>query len=476
MYEDGPTELRIADLRLGEACPVAIGRRRTKGPTAALDRWVAVRDAVVEWAGQPGTVDIERIESDLLGHLDPVQREVAARLFARCRDAIGDADVDADPVAARVISDDGRFALRVPYTFALTHPEGDTELLRLKLTRPSDADEAAVLALGTDPGAIPGDLLADPGQVEPIDVDPAEAERRVAALFALADAAPVGDRPRPGFHCWRCDRSAVCGAYPDPWGHRIPSSARTIKVSRSTLARLAECDRRVAWKALHQLPTPEEGLFDDPSTALVVGQALHRVLETALLDDDPEGVVATHAAGLPASEQADLWLLWERHTALSTGEPAGVDVTRTELPFGVTLPVPDADTAVVAIGTIDAAGREADGTAAVVEHRTGGLAEIPHLEQELYAVATWLATGDERVAVHHHHLRADPAGACTRRVFEGDDLRAALDDLLAAAQAIAGWDPFDSLQPRHTIGDWCRTCPFEVTCRSWRDEAPDSGG
>jgi len=144
-------------------------------------------------------------------------------------------------------------------------------------------------------------------------------------------------------------------------------------------------------------------------------------------------------------------------------------LTATELEFGVTIPIEDQDTAVVAIGTIDAAGREADGTAAVVEHRTGARAEIPHLEQELYAVAAAWRTQADRVAVHHHFLRADGDEACTRRVFDADDLQQALAYLRDAADTIAGWSPVASLEPEHTVGEWCGTCPYESLCKEWRD-------
>lgn len=468
-YDEPPIETAVGPVLLAAACGASASGRRTKGPRAGLDRWIAVRDAVAQWAIERPDPDLDRIEDDLFGLLDPLQRSIASRLFARCREVIGDAVVDPEPIAARVIADDGRTVIRQAVTFALTHADGDTELLRLKLARPSDEDEAAILLAGSDPGTVVADLLADPGQVEELPIDRATAEARAQALLALATT-PVSDpTPVPGFHCWRCDRTATCGAYPNPWGGDIPSRARTLTLSKSTLGRLAQCHRRVAWKAIHHVPVDDRDAFDDPSRGLVLGEAFHRAMEVALLDDDPAAVFEAYALALPASERDDLLHLWERHADLVADEPHPVAVRRTEYPFGVTIPVPDADTAVVVIGTIDAAGREADGTAALVEHRTGALADLPHLEQELYAVATWMATGEDRVAVHHHHLRADD-DACTRRVFDADDLHDALARLAEAAGEIASWDPDDSLAPQVGVGPWCRSCDYETTCVAWRPE------
>lgn len=467
MYGDRPVEWKPADLDLVARCPVSVGKRRTRTPASALDRWKALHDALVQWMADGRPTDTTRIEDDLFGSFDPLQRELVTAAFARSRDVIGEAALEPDPVAARVVSDDGRVVLRVPFQFTLVHPDGDREVLRLKSARPSTDDEAAVVTLGTDAGDNPGDLLADPGQVEPIEQDPLEARQRVDRLITVATA-ERGTTPVPGFHCWRCDRPAVCGAYPDPWGLDIPSSARTVKVSRTTLAHLGTCERRVAWKSLFAVPFPDRDVFDTPSPGRGLGSVFHAMIASALLDADPARVVAAAAEALAPSERDDLLLLWESHLALVEAEPHPVAVTAAEHPFGVTLPVPDLDTAVVAIGTIDAAGRESDGTAAVVEHRTGAAATIPPLEAELYAVATWMATGADRVAVHHHHLRAPIADACTRQVFEGAHLEAALADLLAAARTIAGWDADDALAAPHTPGEWCVTCDHEATCRRWR--------
>lgn len=464
MYDAPPVEHRPADLVLSARCGAATSGPRTKGVGASLDRWVALRDAIVDWAADPAP-DVDRIEQAFFGLFDPVQRSILVSYFARCREAIGDADVDPEPPAARVVSDDGRTMLRQAVTFLLEHPEGDREAICLKLGKPSTAEAAAVLSLGADPEATPADLLADLGHVEPIDVDPTAADAIISSLFEAATRDP-DPTPRPGSHCWTCDRTATCGAYRDPWDRgRPPASTRTVKLARSTLSWLGTCERRVAWKSLFQLPTPDDD--GEPGPGLLVGSTFHTALASALLDEDPDGVVETHARALPGSEQADLLHLWDRHLGTVAEEPFPVAVSTTEYPIGLTIPVPEHETAVVVIGTVDAAGREADGTPAVIEHRTGRRTEIPDLEAELYAVATWQTTGSARVAVHHHHLRSDDE-PCRRQVFGETDLHEALESIRAAATTIAGWDPDDALAVPYSVGAWCAGCPFEPRCREWR--------
>ncbi len=464
MYGDQPEEFAPHKLRLAAACPAATRGKRSRSPDAALERWKALHDAIAAWVGAGRPDDVSGIESAHFGVFDPLQRSLLTLAFHRCRTVIGDASVSFDPPSARVFDPTGERVLRVPFQFEFTHGDGDVELLRLKTGRMTTDDEAAVVALALEGSPPAFDLLADPGQAEEIVADPQDARRLVAELFAIAGAEPEPPEPRPGFHCWRCDRAALCGAYPDPWATDIPTRARAVKVSRTALDRVGTCERRVAWQTIHQIPRPEQDFSDTPASSL--GKAFHEVMEHAVAGGDPLAALAATRDTLAPSERDELSMLWDRHLEVVTTEPCPVSVTRTEYEFGVSLPVPDADTVVVAIGRVDAAGREPDGTVAVVEYRTGASPRVPDLEAEFYAVATWLRTGETRVAVHHHHLRS--AQGCVRSVFDHDDLIAALDLLVGAARAVAGWDQADALSVDHAVGPWCGSCDYEQLCKQWR--------
>ena len=313
------------------------------------------------------------------------------------------------------------------------------------------------------------EILLEPGQVDSLPIEPDRARAIVDELFALAaqERARTAEY-RPGFHCWRCPRVSVCPRHPSLSGEAPPNKTPSVTISKSTLSHLGQCPRRVAWKALIHVPTPGDDEFG--GTALAMGIGFHAAIATALLDDDPDGVIEAHAHGLPPSERADFLGLWDAHRQLAESESHPVGVTKTELPIGCTAPAPtpSGHHAVTMLGIADAAGREADGTPAVIEHRTTVARELPFLEQELYAVAGALAVGADHIAVHHHWLRAPLEEACTRRVFSGDDLAEARQRLVEAATEIASWSREDATSAPHRVGPWCEWCPYKALCEQHR--------
>ena len=216
------------------------------------------------------------------------------------------------------------------------------------------------------------------------------------------------------------------------------------------------------------MPTATDDEFG--GRALEMGIGFHAAISTALLDDDPDGVMEAHAQGLPPSERSDFLGLWETHRALSEAESSPVGVSATELPIGCTAPAPtpSGHHAVTMLGIADAAGREPDGTPAVIEHRTTAARELPFLEQELYAVAGAMAVNTDHIAVHHHWLRAPLDEACTRRFFSADDLAVAKEQLLDAATEIASWSRDDATSAPYRVGAWCEWCPYRALCEQHR--------
>ncbi len=136
----------------------------------------------------------------------------------------------------------------------------------------------------------------------------------------------------------------------------------------------------MAWARLYGIPT-DEG--DENGEHARLGSSFHEGAATALLADDPDAAFAAYAASAPGSEQADLLQLWDNHELLTETEPFPVDVRETEYGIGVTCHPsglyidykdrehPDRIVAVTMAGFADAVGKEADGTPAVVELRTG---------------------------------------------------------------------------------------------------------
>lgn len=470
MYGGGPTRLHIGDVLLEAACPASRLPGRTRTPRAALDRWTAVLDCITQWHADGAPRDASGIERDLLGILDPVQRDLCVRAFRAWREHIGgDGVVGFEPSWPSVASEDGDHYFAIPMQVEITHEDGAMEHIRLKATSPSPEEERAVVTLGAEDGIDYLEVLLDPGQVDALAIAPERARAVVAHLFDLA--ARERDRVSthvPGPHCWRCRRVSVCARYPSLAGEPPPSTTPSVLLSKTTLSHLGQCPRRVAWKSIFHVPAPAHD--DLTGSARSMGIGFHAAIATALTDADPDGVMESHARALPASERADFIALWDAHRALGHAEPHPVRATATELPIGCTAPAPTPDgaTAVTFLGVADAAGREADGTPAVVEHRTTTATTLPHLEQELYAVAGAGAVGADRIAVHHHWLRAPLEQACTRRVFGAADLAEAATRLMDAAREIAAWSRDDATSAPFRVGNWCDWCPYQSLCTRHR--------
>lgn len=468
MYSDGPRRLKPDDLRLEAICPASSLPRRTRKPDNALTRWKATMEAVTQWylEGTPDTV--ERIESDHFGALDPVQRELCTKAFRAWRDRVGKGGhAEFDVVGPSVEEGDAYMACAIQ--LALVGDDGTVENIKVKLRTPTSEDERAIITLGREPGIDYLEVILDPGQIDSLTIDPERAEEIVAELFAIGRMEFDRNRHVGGSHCFRCGRVSLCRQYP-PLGDSPPASGtKSVTLGKGTLSHLGECPRRVAWKGIFQLPD-DRSEFDETNPALAMGNQLHTAMAMALIDSDPDGVMRSHARPLAGSEQAEFLGLWDTHLALNQTLGHPVTITRTELPIGCTAPAGSGSgpVAVTFIGIVDAAGREADGTPALVEHRTTKRRDLPHLEQELYAVAGAMAVRTDRIAVHHHWLRSPIEEACTRRLFEDHDLRAARDSLVVAAAEVARWDREDATDAPFAVGDWCAHCPYETLCQRHR--------
>jgi hypothetical protein len=486
-----PVRVKVDAAVRRAACPASTGTG-SKLPRSQLDRWKAVYEAVAGWyrTDGPDAEVVPEVERAVMGYLDPVQAGICSGLFSSYRQILpkrSDETVDLEPPGSLVYDEARNASVAVATQIGLDGPNG-RESIRLKTgKRATTAEEAAVLHAGSDGDTAFFDALLVAGSLEEIESDPTTRDDVVAALLE-AGTAPVDARarPEPGPHCFSCPRPARCGQYPVAGGGSVGSTTRTVVITKTALRRFPECHRRVGWRRLYAIPDDQYDEEEEAPHGLSVGAAFHRAAAAALLADDPDAVVADAARALPPSERADLETLWEGHRSLAATEQAPVAVVRTEYGIGATVVVPgldvdsrdrvrrDAPVAVVFVAFADAVGREADGTPAVVEHRTGADGAGYHLEAEVYALGAALLLRADRVAVHTHHLR-DPDGAsCLRREFGPADLAAARDALREVAAAVAAWHPDDALAPPYTVGRWCTWCEFAGTCSRFRDGAATS--
>jgi hypothetical protein len=487
MYEDRPYLMERPDAlrRLWETCARSESSRAST-PRWQLERWKAVRDLIVAWYAddRPDSEAAPDLVERLAGWMDVVQRSLVERQFAGWR-AMYPKDpsisIDLEPPAVSVIDHDARVELRVSPTFRLVYPDGTAEQIRLRTGRHgSGPDDAAVFVAGREGDDVLVDAMVSHGIAEEVD-PPGDLPGRISELVELS----VRDRRVPlvpGLHCFGCASVARCGHYPVLGEGRVFVSTRSIVVSKSQLAWLGTCQRRVAWDRVFAVPTDRD---DDVElrSGLSAGVRFHELAAAAMSVEDPAHIVDDACRTVDPSDAAELRRLWENHVTLWKGHGAP-EARTTEFPAGFTLLVPGVHVdsrgrestqpvAVSFIGVLDVTGREEDGTPMVVEHRTGQAGDHAELECELYAVSAAEAirrrTGSwpERIAIHLHHLRPDPS-TCRRTVFTPDDLEAAVTALAGSAKVVASWHPLDSLSPDHSTGPWCDGCRHRVTCENFR--------
>jgi hypothetical protein len=487
-YGNAPLErIDLRSLDLFEACPAARGSG-SLFPSNALDRWIVVREATVEWhqAGMPTDVaSVEAIEEAFFSGWDSVQRRLLRDHFAAYRrlfppDVLS---VDLDPPFGVAIHEETNRSVNVGVQVDVETADG-WQALRLKTGRSgtSPTEAAAFYQPDEERTLVDVRLAADDLVTIPRPEDGGSIIDDLATRWDRAVAAPRTGRVA-GLHCYSCPRPARCGQYPVIGEGRVTSRTRTLLVSKTRLAAFARCVRSAAWPSVYGVPRDDGDEGDLDSTGLVVGNQFHRSVAAALLSDDPGAIYETAYATVAPSEVDDLRWLFDQHEAVWSADEPPVAVRRTEYQFGVTFVVGGAvldkrgnveegEVAVTFAAATDVNGWEDDRTAAVVEHRTGNASSaLPH-EADLYALSAWQAlVATERpvdtVAVHFHHLRADPAG-CDRRVYTPDRIEEAVSNLRAVATVLAGLDPGDALSPGYEVGGWCDWCQWVDRCGAFR--------
>lgn len=484
MYgQEPPRKLKVRDLELLGQCP-ASGGTRSQMPTSQLDRWIAVSDAIGEWYRQgDGEEDIADIESRFFGFLDPVQRAIASNLFTTYRRVMPKVEgqhVDLESWFSTVWDTDQNATLGAASQFALTSAEG-TELVKLKTGRSSTSDaEIAVLIEGAEEteGEISfTEVNASAGTAEALHLAEEDRQALIANLFEMARPSPGKKGTVPGLHCYVCARPARCGQYPAIDPTMSGSESRAVLMSKKWLAKLGRCERQAAWARMYGIPTDDDD--EDDRGPAELGISFHKATATALAADDPDAAFESAVTATPGSEQAQLRQLWDNLKRLHGDEPHPVMFRETEYGIGATAhsPGPYVDSrerqhdgrivAVAMAGFADGVGREADGTPAVVELRTGGGSSLP-LEPELYAVGAHLLTGQSPVAVHTHRIGNPDDLECNRQLFDDARLEMATEALSEAANRIASWHPTDALSAPYTVGEWCSWCQFSNRCAEFR--------
>ena len=454
---------------LGKPPPVA---NRNSPP---LRRWSATWKALeAELSGETAPVPLEQ-------GLDPVQAAIVASQIRTAASRLPDADqgeIDLEWPSVSVPIDAEE--LQVFFQFAVTRPDGRLEMYKLKTGQLREDSEFAtpaeeISAVVSDP-RFPDrmeayELRATDGETIRLEMDGDKADTTLRALERdyrrMLDASPA--QVRAGTHCSTCKVADRCRTFPAikpgaeeivPLPKRLPSAFR-LMIPKSRLPEMDYCQRRAAWRTVFSIPPDPDHYWAEVSPNLELGNRFHQLMAEALLSDDPD----SHFAGDLETES-----LYRQHLSLPC--TSGLRITKTEFPLGFTVRVPTArgPTSVVVYGLADGAGREEDGTPAVIDHKTGTAPRTSPHEAELYALGALLRFRKApTVATHIHQLSTSgKEPVCDRRAWTRDGINDLARQLGRLAETAAHWDYLDATSPPYQAGEWCATCPFEKRCLSYR--------
>ena len=461
-------------------CPASFWNLGRPAPTVnrrapTLRRWIATRDALAaELGGEPPAEPPG-------ARFDPVQAAIVAAQIKKAGPRLpsperGEVDLDWQQLSTPVGADE----LEVFFQFARRTPGGPLEMYKLKTARISEevefaASDEEIAAVVVDPRFPDGmeayELRTADGELIRLEMAPDRARRILADLGRDHRRMLRSDRRQlvAGPHCPTCEVAEVCPTFPaiDPAGGEMPGPARRLpsavrlKVSKSRLAEMDLCERRAAWKAVFFIPPDADHQSRGTSPGVEVGNRFHTLMAEALLSPDPDSFF---------SGDPEMDALYRRHLALPC--TAGLRLTAAEFPLGFTVRfrTREGSVSVVMYGLADAVGREADGTPAVIDHKTGLAPRSHPHEVELYGLGALLRIRDaSSVATHIHWLStAGTPPVCDRKVWRRDQAKDLAARFARLAGTVASWDLADAASPPYRVGEWCRSCPFEQRCAAHR--------
>ena len=449
-----------------------------------LQRWKDLNQAIIDWMNNDAIEEtsIAIAEKNNFQFYDEIQKKILSNLFSKYRELYPKKDTEFEfsyitKDTTQVINNE-EYAITSHFTYS--YNDGvSTEFVKLKTAHdpdPSLIDRAILTKFRKDneeykTAALEKNELQD---IELVDNPDAIIEQHFEILKSY-----ITNRQKrnPGDHCSICNMASRCGQFPLINSDKITNRVREVKISKTNLVKLNNCERRAAWNVQYGIPREDFVEFETESTAtkfhtytqqmLVNNQNFLDVKNIDLFND------------LTTDEEATLREnLFKKYSELITKlkEYKNLKITDSEYQLGFTCIVDGVSTkdgeviekkvATIFMGKADLVGR-ADGVPIIVELKTRP--EIPEdlLEAQLYALGASLILRTEEVIVLHVYSLNDQTFNKERR-FELSELDSVKKKFIEISKKPASWLPFDALSTRYTIGDWCQYCEFKTTCSEYR--------
>ena len=465
-------------------CHSSFGKR-TRLASPKLDRWKDLNKAIIDWQNNDALdeTSIRVAEENNFQFYDTIQKKILSDLFARFRTIYPkrNSNFNHEYLVKEAVKEiDGEeYGLTTHFAYEF-EDENHYEYIKLKTAHdpePELIDRAIITKFKTDneefyTAAIELDDLVEIESVE-------NPDEIIDEYFNILEEYLIGRKKRtPGKQCDYCDQSSRCGQFPLINADKITNRVREVKISKTNLVKLSNCERRTAWNVQYGLPREDYVEYESESTATKFHQYSQKLLVDNENFSEKENIESFNQLTNVEDEvtREQLFLKYQQLVS-QLNNYDDLQIKEAEYILGFTCIVDgnglrdgkivDQKVATIYTGKSDLAGRLGE-TPIIIELKTRPETPEDLLEAQLYALgASELMKSESEIIVLHIYVSDNKATVKERRfgVSELESAKAKFEDI---SKKPASWIPFDALSPDYTVGEWCEYCEFKNTCIEFR--------
>ena len=445
-----------------------------------LNRWADLNRAIIDWWNNDATEEtsVRISEQNNFQFYDPIQKKILSDLFKRFRELYPKKNIDFEfeYITKEAIKEINGEEYGITTHFTYEFADSDySEYIRLKTAHdpePALIDRAIISKFQSENEDFITAALSKDDLIE-IDIIENPDEIIDKHFEILENYINNKQKRTPGNHCNFCNMSSTCGQFPLVSEGKVNNRVRQLKVSKTNLVKLNNCERRAAWNVQYGLPREDYLEFETESDATKFHKYSQKLLVNSKENLDLNNIDNFHEVASD-EDQVTRHNLFKKYQGLISElqEYSNLEIKDSEYQLGFTCIADGVDlkngkavdkkVATVFMGKADLVGR-VDGVPLIIELKTRP--EIPEdlLESQLYALgASKLLKVDEVIVLHIYSLD-DKTTSKERRYEESelDSIKLKFEDI---AIKTGSWLPYNALSPKYNVGDWCSFCEFKNTC------------
>ena len=445
-----------------------------------LNRWADLNRAIIDWWNNDATEEtsVRISEQNNFQFYDPIQKKILSDLFKRFRELYPKKNIDFEfeYITKEAIKEINGEEYGITTHFTYEFADSDySEYIRLKTAHdpePALIDRAIISKFQSENEDFITAALSKDDLIE-IDIIENPDEIIDKHFEILENYINNKQKRTPGNHCNFCNMSSTCGQFPLVSEGKVNNRVRQLKVSKTNLVKLNNCERRAAWNVQYGLPREDYLEFETESDATKFHKYSQKLLVNSKENLDLNNIDNFHEVASD-EDQVTRHNLFKKYQGLISElqEYSNLEIKDSEYQLGFTCIADGVDlkngkavdkkVATVFMGKADLVGR-VDGVPLIIELKTRP--EIPEdlLESQLYALgASKLLKVDEVIVLHIYSLD-DKTTSKERRYEESelDSIKLKFEDI---AMKTGSWLPYNALSPKYNVGDWCSFCEFKNTC------------